>query len=94
MQGAVLCVGVWPGAGEAAVLAHMQLLTTLAVSVAGRLPVHLSKVSFQGAALRKRFPASTTAEGPDPCTDGRRGEGWTERAMGSGLKRPYPAFQP
>lgn len=34
-------------AGEAAVLAHVQLFTALAVSVAGRLPVHLGEVCFK-----------------------------------------------
>lgn len=74
MQGTVLRIGLGPRAGEAAVLAHMQLLTALAVSVAGWLPVHLGKMRFQGAALGKCFPASSAAEWPDPCADGQEGE--------------------
>lgn len=47
MQGAVLHVGVRPRACEATVLTHMQLLAALTISVAGGLPVHLSKMSFK-----------------------------------------------
>lgn len=75
VQGAVLLISVGPWAGEATVLAHMQLLTALTVGVAGRLPVHLGKMSFKRAALCKCFPASSAAEWADPCADRQRGRG-------------------
>lgn len=39
--------GIGLRAGEATVLAHVQLFTALAVSIAGRLPVHLGEVCFK-----------------------------------------------
>jgi hypothetical protein len=60
----------------------VQLLAALAVGVTGRLPVHLGEMRLEGAALRESFPASATAEWPDPCKDGvptreeRRGNGF------------------
>lgn len=79
VQGAVLCIGFWPGAGKTAVFTHMQLLTTLTISVAGRLPMHLGKMRFKGAALGKCFPTGSAAEWADPCTNRRRGRGQTGR---------------
>lgn len=46
VQRAVLRVSIRPGAGEATVLTHVQLLPALPVSVAGRLPMHLGEMSF------------------------------------------------
>lgn len=73
----MLCVDIWPGAGETAVLAYVQLLTALTISVVGWLPMHLGKMCFQRAALRKCFPASSAAEWADPCTDMWKGKGQT-----------------
>ena len=42
----------------------MQLLPALPVSVAGWLPVHLGKVSFEGTALGESFPTGSAAEWP------------------------------
>lgn len=69
---AVLCISVRPGAGEATVFTHVQLLPALPVSVAGRLPVHLGKMSFKGAALCKSLPTSSAAEWPYSCKDEQR----------------------
>lgn len=72
VQRAVLRVSIRPGAGEATVLTHVQLLPALPVSVAGRLPMHLGEMSFQGASLCESFPTSATAEWPYSCRDEQR----------------------